>query len=1020
MRRIIDQFTFVFFLIFLVGVFSSIPKWVAAQDNYSHQVYDENGSLKNTYMNDVAIDKNGLVWISNSEYLLIFDGRTFKEYPYTFDADTAFLPYVRYFFDLPSGEIGFATRNYYYRVNENFKLERLNSVDYPEFTFFNKQTSRVKNSDLKNINDVSFILQKLVTLGNQDYYVTRDSIWVKNLRTKKAKTIDYFDTELNRGVFSFGNRLFCKTLDKMLSYENGQRVNSDVKIFYGTKILPINQYCKVFQVKNRNYFINESGVYSLSILQDKLEARLILPKEELPLEPYNCSFTISDDERLVILATKLNGLHIYRKNLIRLYQPEKRFPFSFNNLVQIEEKLIPNTAQNFYWDTNGVSHEVKIPFFTPYNIVPYVESKEKQIIVSELGELYFYNYNFKLINRIKLPDSNILFRYIKNPSGKLLGFGNKYNVIIDSLGFQKIGLPTVLNLAKKDFLIYDICFTGDTIWFANYLGLYALSYSNNKLIKVFLPDKSIRRLVRIGNGNDFFILTYGSGIYLFKDGKIYPVKLDEKKLLLHAHSLIFDQFGIVWIPTNRGIVCTHFTTWYKSIFDNTIHPFFYNFGESDGLNSIEMNGGGTNSFVQLKPSGKVFLSSIKGLITFNPNEKIIKFPSSPIAIISTSADNKVVFGLPDLIYSNRNVELTINCPYWGNQDNLKIEYLFDSKENSWQVVNSEMKILLARPSDGSHELKLRYRSGFGENDYYYTTFTLNFKPFWFETFYFRTFVLFSILGLIILIIKMRTTYLIKEKKKLEQIIEDKTTEIRQAFIELSNSEKNLIESNLIRKKLVNVLAHDIRSPLKAILFLSNYVKDKLNESKYEDLDEPIHMVSEVSNSVQSIFDLASDFLVWYNLSQDDNFEFEVDSFELNEALDSTIKIYGPLINTKGNKLILNVEKVNIKGDRSIYAIILRNLIDNANKYTLDGNIKIETLCDNDGTSLVLSNWPVEMNKEKVNEIHTKINLKSIEPHGNKMNLGLGLVSFLASKINLNIQFSYLESKIVVFTLRFVK
>lgn len=1017
MKIILPKTSFQLFYPFILIYLLASSEICVGQSKYSHTFFDENTGLKSTSMNDVFYDQSGLIWIANAENLLLFDGHTFTEYPYIHGKDTAYIPHIRYLFEVSDGRLGIATENYFYKINFDFSMEKLDKSKYPEFILNKRNTTYIRNSQYKMYNDVSFFSQRVIEIGGIKYIVNSDSILLKTQGNKKLVLLNHFKPQLFGGIFIFGNKLFCKTFNKIYKYENGKIMNENEPIYLDNKTIPVDKNSMVFQCQTRNYFVNQNGVYSLKLIENKLVANLLISSNELPPEPNKCCMVVSNDERLIVLATKVNGLHIYKKNLIKFYKPTTRLPFSFNTLILANDKIVPNNSINFYWDTSGVSHEKPIPFLGEYNTYCENDTINKHLIFSYNDTTKFYDYNFKLIKHNLFPEPNFFFRYARDKNGNLIGFGPKYFAKIEINGISKLNIPSIEKLFLQRSIIYDAKIWGDTALVASNIGLFLIPLNGEKS-SVFLKDKSVRSIVPIKNGLEFIILTYGAGIYLFKDGKFYPINLDEKKMLLHTHSLIFDNNGRVWFPTNRGILCTQFDIWYKSILNNSFQPFYFFFGKDDGLTTLEMNGGAPNSFVKLNGSGRVFLSSVKGLVSFNPESKIIQFPMSPISIVSSIADGQNNFGLPNIIYGNRNVELTINCPYWGNPDNLKLEYLFDSDEDNWQSISREMKINLPRISNGQKKLRIRYRSGFGQQDFHYQSFLLNYNPFWYETFLFKLFIGSLIVFSIIMIIKIRTNYLIKTQKKLEQIIEEKTSEIKLAMVELSDSEKNLRESNLVRKKLVNVLAHDIRSPLKAIIFLSSYIKSKLQEKYQTELEEPIKMVEEVSNSVQGIFDLASDFLVWYNLSQNENFEFKNTSFEIKEIFESNLKIYQPLILAKGNILHTNIEPKLLYNDPSIVTIIIRNLIDNANKYTNGGLIKLEANNTETGFEVVISNGPIHLDSNKIEEIRNKINNKNETYGASGINVGLSLVSFLTYKLQLKISFEYVNSETIKFILIF--
>ncbi|MBK7605286.1 MAG: HAMP domain-containing histidine kinase [Saprospiraceae bacterium] len=75
-------------------------------------------------------------------------------------------------------------------------------------------------------------------------------------------------------------------------------------------------------------------------------------------------------------------------------------------------------------------------------------------------------------------------------------------------------------------------------------------------------------------------------------------------------------------------------------------------------------------------------------------------------------------------------------------------------------------------------------------------------------------------------------------------------------------------------------------------------------------------------------------------SQHANFKITPTHFDLNEILEEINELYNDIILFNNNKLIINKTNIELFSDRNILSIILRNIVDNANNSTTNGEISI--------------------------------------------------------------------------------
>ena len=162
-----------------------------------------------------------------------------------------------------------------------------------------------------------------------------------------------------------------------------------------------------------------------------------------------------------------------------------------------------------------------------------------------------------------------------------------------------------------------------------------------------------------------------------------------------------------------------------------------------------------------------------------------------------------------------------------------------------------------------------------------------------------------------------------------------TTTIRKGY----HAEKELVEqkaseleiANDTKDKLFSILAHDLRSPLASI---QNYL-EILSEYKMDD-DERSSIKKELLNTTQHTQQMLSNLLSW-SKSQMTGVTVNLEPLNLKQTLQSTFNIHQTIAAEKGIQLVDRLKNgVFIKADADMLQLVVRNLINNAIKFTAPG------------------------------------------------------------------------------------
>jgi len=191
--------------------------------------------------------------------------------------------------------------------------------------------------------------------------------------------------------------------------------------------------------------------------------------------------------------------------------------------------------------------------------------------------------------------------------------------------------------------------------------------------------------------------------------------------------------------------------------------------------------------------------------------------------------------------------------------------------------------------------------------------------------------LFLILAIVILISQ-------RVKRKNNLLLSQKNKELEQTNEKLTKSEQNLMELNATKDKFFSIIAHDLKNPFNALLGFSELLERNYDTYTKAEIKEYINVIYESS---QSLFKLLDNLLQW-SRTQTGSIAYHAEQFNLLPVISQEITY---------NQLIADKKKITIKvlvddevvafADKNIIATVIRNLVNNAIKFTnTNGRVEI--------------------------------------------------------------------------------
>jgi len=247
----------------------------------------------------------------------------------------------------------------------------------------------------------------------------------------------------------------------------------------------------------------------------------------------------------------------------------------------------------------------------------------------------------------------------------------------------------------------------------------------------------------------------------------------------------------------------------------------------------------------------------------------------------------------------------------------------------------------------------------------------------------------------------------EEIQKLNQELEKRIAE-RTRELEITNAD--LLKLNNVKNQFFSIISHDLRSPIDSLrTFLGIY----LSNSKIFTPEELDVFFYSIIHSIDHISNLFENLLNW-SKSETNQITIHSSDFCLDEIINETLELFSMKIRNKNItiKTVINKETF-VSADKNTIKFIVRNLLDNAIKFThRNGSIIIEAIEDNDFLKVSFSDDGVGISEENISKLLENSNYFSTSGTDNEKGVGLG-IKLCKEFIKLNRGGLTIESKLNV-------
>ena len=531
------------------------------------------------------------------------------------------------------------------------------------------------------------------------------------------------------------------------------------------------------------------------------------------------------------------------------------------------------------------------------------------------------------------------------------------------------------------------------LWLATTKGLYLVDIRNNTVLKHYhKKNKTLAHdyinHIHEDNSGLLWLATNGGGLIEFNPETENYKQYNQKDGFLNSviYAVYEDSHKNLWLPTQYGLA--RFNKETKNI--QTFLP-------RDGISHEEFN---NHSHFKDK-DGNLYFGGLNGVNVFHPDSMLSINPiNKPFHVVDLKLIEKSSGEYVDYTEElNRSGQIVLNPGRnsflikfslldFISKENINYAYKLEGTDKNWQY-QKENFIRLNNLPYGQHTLRIKAQGQYGMWTKNELVIPIEVEQAFYTTNWFYALCIAGLLIATFVFFRLRILSLRKRQLALEKEIADRTSTISSQNKSLSKLNETLSSLNSNKDRFFSIIGHDLRGPLIALRGLSKKVDYLIKNDRIEE----VYVLGEkVDSATENVTKLLDNLLNWA-LVQNGTFPYQPESYDLDRIVTEVINLYQNVAEVKGINLKAQIPQgLNIFADRNSIKTIIRNLLDNALKFTdKDGTVWLSAKKINDRLSLRITDLGVGMPPDLKQNVF-KLNLaQKYRKYHSKEGTGLGLV-----------------------------
>lgn len=216
------------------------------------------------------------------------------------------------------------------------------------------------------------------------------------------------------------------------------------------------------------------------------------------------------------------------------------------------------------------------------------------------------------------------------------------------------------------------------------------------------------------------------------------------------------------------------------------------------------------------------------------------------------------------------------------------------------------------------------------------------------------------------------------------------THLKSQEIQLMAQKRHLETLNNTKDKFFSIVAHDLKSPLNSLKAFTSLLIDR---TEYFSKEEIIQTSKQAQQSVDNTIKMADNLIAWARLQMND-YENKPEQIHFREIVSTLLPVYKRIAEKKGIGLSWSyTDELTVYGDKNQIEFIVRNLLNNAVKFThKEGAIQLHAFSlDNGHTRISVTDNGIGISDDGKQKLFSVGKNQSSKGTSGEKGTGLGLM-----------------------------
>lgn len=612
---------------------------------------------------------------------------------------------------------------------------------------------------------------------------------------------------------------------------------------------------------------------------------------------------VEDREGNIWMTTSGNGLIKYGNN--------KFLSLDFTNDVggNIVRAIIQDSKNNYWFSISGKGivqykrNERKA--YTPtdhpglLNIRDFHELPNGNILMAGFNGLIEYNGSrFREVSQqYGLPAGTGIIDILEK-DGEMWFTTQGFGVIHYNKNGKRNQITTESHGLKTDQITNVYVDSKNRAWFSHFQGLSM--FDKDTVINFDetngLNYKWVMQVTEDVNGN-IWAATFSGGINKWDGNKWSYITTEDGLSSDIAYSILTDRNGTIWVGAQNGVDRINYN-------DSSAVESIRHYNKFDGFVGIENNG----SCNYIDKKGNLWFGTINGAMMFSPTKDVVN-PNPPIIQLTDIKlffrkvnwrDEKYSkcmcgvnpwFPLPqdlNLTHDMHHLTFKFEALSYKAPEKVKYKWKLEGLDQEWSPVSDKSEAIYSRIPPGEYTFKIMASNSDGKWTSSPYEYHFKIKPPWYQTWWAITLEILVLAFVVYLIMRARIRNIQQKRIELEELVTEKTKEVREQKFEIEAQNKVLAEqkdeiseqAQNLQKSYINLIhLNDIGKVITANLSVESII-NTVYESVNELMDAAIFGIG--------IYQKESNSLVFPRIKEDGT---NLDSVEFAMEDDSRLAIY---------------------------------------------------------------------------------------------------------------------------------